>query len=266
MSDFIPKITSPAPGSFGTWGRCDAHQCEFITGLNADDEQDRAWDTPRYCPECRRDEREKWREWERQARDAERANEYLRRQARAGVPLRFLHASLETFITDTAPQQEVLAVLRQFSATRGVEPASLLLMGGPGTGKSFAGYALVNAWLQAERTACVFTASAVIRHVRETWRGEGECESTVLKRLATVDLIVLDEVGVQSGSVNELTLLTDILNQRYEQLKPTVAIGNLTMAELTTVLGERAIDRFREGGRVLSFTWPSRRGAEGHSE
>lgn len=260
MSDLTRKTTPPAPGNHGTWGRCEAHQCECITGLDAEDEREHFWDTPRYCQKCRQEEQDAQGKLDAQWRDAERANESRRRQSGAGVPPRFLHATLETFITDTAPQQEVLAVLRQFSATRGVEPASLLVVGGLGTGKSFTGYALVNAWLQAERTACVLTAMAVIRHVRETWRGEGERESTVLKRLATVDLLVIDEVGIQSSSVNELTILTEIFNQRYENLKPTVVIGNLTISEVTTVLGERAVDRFREGGRVLSFTWPSRRG------
>lgn len=266
MSELTPKISSKTPGSHGTWGRCEAHQCEFITGLDPTDEREHFWDTPRYCQKCRQEERDVQEKLKAQLRDAEWAKEYPRRQARAGVPPRFLHATLETVITETAPHREVLAVLRQFSETQGQKPANLLLVGGLGTGKSFSGYALANAWLQVDRDVCVLTAIALIRQVRETWRGEGERESTVIKRLATVDLLVLDEVGIQNGSANELTILTDILNQRYEHLKPTVVIGNLTIAEVTTVLGERAVDRFREGGRVLSFTWPSRRGAQDHSQ
>ena len=73
------------------------------------------------------------------------------------------------------------------------------------------------------------------------------------------DLLILDEVGVQFGSETEKMILFEIINGRYEQLKPTIVISNLADA-LTDYLGERVVDRLREGGgRMLIFDWPSYR-------
>jgi hypothetical protein len=39
-------------------------------------------------------------------------------------------------------------------------------------------------------------------------------------------------------------------------------IGNLTITDLEAALGERVVDRFRDGGHTLSFTWSSQRGVK----
>jgi DNA replication protein DnaC len=72
---------------------------------------------------------------------------------------------------------------------------------------------------------------------------------------------VLDEVGVQYGTDAEKQIAFEIINTRYENLRPTIIISNLNAAELTTFIGERVMDRLKEnGGRLLVFDWPSHRG------
>lgn len=253
MSDSMRKTIPPE------FGRCDIHQCNLTDGLSDNVERQSNWDLEIYCEQCRSKEQEAVRVHELKLALERKADQYQIHQRNAGVPPRFIRASLDTFITDTVPQQEILAVLKQFNKTHGKDPSGLLLVGRLGTGKTFAGYALINAWLQTHHDALFVTALGLVRKVRDTWHSTETRESKVIRLLATVGLLVIDEVGIQSCSANEHMIIADILNQRYENLKPTVVIGNLTVAELTTILGERAIDRFHEGGRVLSFTWESRR-------
>jgi len=78
-------------------------------------------------------------------------------------------------------------------------------------------------------------------------------EQQAFNYLARPGLLVLDEVGVQHGSETERMLLTEIVNDRYADEKPTILISNLTMLEFTQVVGERVADRFKEGGRVVVF-------------
>ena len=47
---------------------------------------------------------------------------------------------------------------------------------------------------------------------------------------------------------------------RANNFLPTLLIGNLDLAEMSDLLGERIIDRYREGGKVLVFDWESHRG------
>lgn len=74
------------------------------------------------------------------------------------------------------------------------------------------------------------------------------------------DLLVIDEIGVQFGTETEKMILFDILNARYEQVKPSILISNLAIEELKTYIGERVLDRMWEGGgSILAFTWDSYR-------
>ena len=69
--------------------------------------------------------------------------------------------------------------------------------------------------------------------------------------LIDLDLLVIDEVGVQSGTENERNILFDIINGRYENMKSTLIITNLDRSQLPDYLGERIVDRLRENGGML---------------
>ncbi len=42
---------------------------------------------------------------------------------------------------------------------------------------------------------------------------------------------------------------------------PTIVISNGTPETFAAYIGERAVDRLREGGKVILFDWDSHRGA-----
>jgi DNA replication protein DnaC len=71
-------------------------------------------------------------------------------------------------------------------------------------------------------------------------------------------------VSKEQPSDFELTTLFAIINGRYEQMRPTVVISNLSGDQLPLAMGERCVDRLREGGGVVvPFDWESQRGKEG---
>jgi DNA replication protein DnaC len=118
------------------------------------------------------------------------------------------------------------------------------------------------ALLDKNQTVLYTTVQRAIRRIRDTWSSEtrSETEAQAIKALATCDLLVLDEVGVQAGSTSEQNLLFDVINERYNNRLPTLLLSNLTQAEVVAVLGERVIDRLREdGGKVITFDWQSAR-------
>ena len=101
----------------------------------------------------------------------------------------------------------------------------------------------------------------LLREIRETWGMLGARESGVLGRLIERDLLILDEVDMQFGGDAELLRLFDVLNGRYEALRPTVLASNLSVEALPGCLGARLMYRLREnGGVVVPFTWASERG------
>ena len=53
-------------------------------------------------------------------------------------------------------------------------------------------------------------------------------------------------------------MLFTLLNGRYEAMRPSIVISNLTVSEVSKYLGDRVYDRLREnGGGVLAFDWQS---------
>jgi DNA replication protein DnaC len=101
----------------------------------------------------------------------------------------------------------------------------------------------------------------MIRQLRSGWRRDsGRSELEELDILSRLDLLVIDEIGVQFSSDAERVQLFDVINRRYADLRPTILVTNLTLAEIQETLGERVFDRFREVATVVTFDWPSFRG------
>lgn len=256
--DSMKKIT---PLETGESQVCDEHaKAKELREVKIGGSVIRSWWICSACEELSSIEQtERQAQIEKERREADLSERTQNRQRLAEVPPRYNNASLGKFIADTPAQVQVLDTLQRFADSFGREPNSLVLCGRLGTGKTYAGYALINHWALADRSSLCVTALGLVRKIRDTWKNDEVRESTVISKLVSTGLLVIDEVGVQSCTDNEHAIIADILNQRYQNLKPTIVIGNLTMAEFSTVLGERAMDRFQEGGRVLAFTWESRR-------
>jgi DNA replication protein DnaC len=142
--------------------------------------------------------------------------------------------------------------------TRGT---SVVFVGKPGTGKTHLSVGIGLAIMREGRTVRYVTVQRAVRRVKDTWHKESkERESDALRWMTEVDLLILDEVGVQFGSDFEKNLLFEVLNSRYESRRPSVILSNLSQPEVQNYLGERVVDRIREdGGRVMTFDWASHR-------
>ncbi len=66
------------------------------------------------------------------------------------------------------------------------------------------------------------------RAVKNCWRNDSEkTADEVIEHYASLDLLIIDEVGVQFGSAAEMAILQEIINARYESILPTILISNL---------------------------------------
>lgn len=179
----------------------------------------------------------------------------------ARIPARFIGRSFENFVASTDPQRHALTVTRDFSenfAENVRKGAGLVLAGMPGTGKSH----LAAAALQAIITRDVryLTCMDLIRVIRDTWRKDSaKSETQVLQYLERLDLLVIDEVGVQYGTDGEQTILFDVLDRRYREVKPTILLTNQDKEGFKKFIGERTFDRLLETCRWVPFDWPSYR-------
>ncbi|TBN49165.1 ATP-binding protein [Pseudomonas sp. BGI-2] len=141
---------------------------------------------------------------------------------------------------------------------------SLVLSGNVGNGKTHLACAMVLAVIREHGAqAVIATAAEIIRVFKSTMDRSAEySERDVLEELSSFDLLVIDEVGAQSGSAYELGVLHEVIDRRYQLVLPTVVVSNLVTVDLARYIGDRALDRLRQaGGQAIGFNWASARGA-----
>lgn len=217
------------------------------------------------CPQCSAEARDA--EAARKARDEalERSRRIASLVGRSGIPERFIDRTFDGYRATEPGQKIALSVCRAYAdgwEEKGASGASLVLSGGPGTGKTHLACAIANSVMQSHMGNCLFaTVAGMLRAIKDTYRKDSQrSEQNVLDRLAEPDLLILDEVGVQVGSDHEKLLMFEVLNGRYQSLRSTILISNLPLDELEAFLGQRIMDRYRECGSVLAFDWQSHRG------
>lgn len=187
----------------------------------------------------------------------------------AGIPERFTGCTLDNWIAEAPAQVQALAACSGFVEAFGENFAvgrSAMLLGTVGTGKTHLGAAMLQAVIREHAhdglRGLYATAGSIIRDMKATFGNRGRTESDVYADLIRPDLLVIDEVGVQHGTDFERQVLFEVINGRYEKVKPTIVVSNLGVTELRQCLGDRAVDRLRDkSGIVVVFRWASARGA-----
>lgn len=249
----LPSASAEHRESAGDMPTCEKHGCPL-----------EEFGGHRFCPLCTAESREKERLWleeqEREARKARRQAEIDRRFAAVQVGKRFQNQTWNDY-RPTCKKAELIKTAcveigREFS--RHLERGTnWLFVGRCGTGKNMLSALIARDVVGEGFTALHTTAAKLVRRIRGTWGGHGS-EEEAIAQFVGPDLLIIDEVGVQAGSDTEQRLLTEVINDRYEAMRPIICISNHTVAELETYLGVRAMDRFYEGeSKVLVFDWES---------
>jgi DNA replication protein DnaC len=194
-------------------------------------------------------------------RERERLESFIER---AAVPRRFIGRTFDNFSATTPEQQRALDVARGYADTfeqRFKAGHGLVFSGMPGTGKSHLAAAILQVVLP-RHTGLYVTCMGLIRMVRNAWRRDSaQSEQDVLNTLAGVDLLVIDEIGVQYGTDGEQTVLFEVLDQRYQDQVPTILLTNQDKDGFKGYVGERSFDRLTETSRWVAFDWASHRAA-----
>jgi len=194
-----------------------------------------------------------------------RESEIMRLMGNLNLPQRFAHSTLDNYEPTNQDAARCLKLCKAYAAKwadRRKQGGGMVMCGKPGTGKNHLALAIAKHVINEHQQSSMFTtALRVARAFKSTWGKNAErTEYEVISAYTDPDLLIIDEVGVQFGSEAEKLILFEVINTRYEQMKPTILISNLPLEELTAFIGERVIDRMNDGGGcTLAFTWDSYR-------
>jgi DNA replication protein DnaC len=215
------------------------------------------------CPGCVKERADEQAEKERQGA------EYLNRmkiqdmKKKCGISPRNFDVNFDSFICETPEQTAAKQKAEQF-ADEVISGGSgcLIMVGNVGAGKTMLSTAIADKVINAGKRCAVIKVGELIRDIKDSWRRDSEqSESDIIDYHSKVSLLILDEVGVQYGSDTEKMMIFEIIDGRYQNVKPTVLVSNLDVEGVKQCIGERVYDRLRDdGGKVIAFTWSSMRG------
>lgn len=121
----------------------------------------------------------------------------------------------------------------------------LLLYGGCGTGKTYFAACVANDLLDKGYRVMMTNFSYIINVLQSGFDGRQE----YLDRLCNVDLLVLDDLGIESGSEYRKEMIYTIIDGRYKAGKPMIITTNLhinSMKNQTDISLKRIYDRIME--------------------
>ena len=203
------------------------------------------------CPKCHEEHLAQRAIDEEKRRKEETEKNRQARIKETRMPLEYQTKDFSTFITETESQRNALAMAKRF--VNGWEKAKaggygLLFLGGCGTGKTHLACAIMLELL--DKYACFYPryykVTEIFSAVRSTYQpGATTNDEETIKFFSSIQLLVIDEVGVQRGSESEKRILFSILDNRVTSKKPTILMTNLGIKDCGLVLGDRLYDRIR---------------------
>lgn len=208
-----------------------------------------------YCPKCAAEQNER----EEATKELRRKKEsFDRRLHNAMISPRFSQKTLGNYKAETEGQKKALSLAEWFIENH-KEVSGMIFIGKTGTGKNHLACGIIHKIIEQGGTALITTAMKIIRTIKDSWRDHQTKEGEIIDLYTQPGLLVIDEIGVQFGSDTEKLYISEIINDRYEAMRPTLLLGNIKLRELTEQLGDRPVDRFREGGKIVQFDWESHR-------
>lgn len=212
-----------------------------------------------YCPACCENEEREKKSAQMEAvkkQLSEKMEIYLRKR---GVPRRFLNAKLTDF---PEPWQKLKD-----------SDEGLFLTGSRGVGKSHLAVALMREIILAtqpvyqagtykidlQRMPLFVSVPELLLEIRDTFNGSGVSEKAVIDKYSWVDVLILDDLGVEKTSDWVLQTLYTLMDRRYREELRTIMTSNLSMEEIQGKLDDRVASRVAGMCRVCILRGRDRR-------
>ena len=124
-----------------------------------------------------------------------------------------------------------------------VEPKGWLVLTGPsGCGKTHLAAAIANHCIESEHPVFYITTPDLLDHLRSSFNPDSEMPyDEFFEQVRNTPLLVLDDLGVQSGTPWAREKLDQLLNHRFSNQLPTVIVSIVPIEELGDRIRTRLI-------------------------
>lgn len=186
---------------------------------------------------------------------------------RSGIRELYINCSFENYKIIHSGHKKVLQASRKYAENFKNNIANFIFSGKPGTGKNHLAAAIGNYLILNGNSVLIITVADLMSAMKQTFnKNNKNTEEDLLQKLSAVDLLMIDEIGVQIESRYEKIIINQIIDRRSSTKRSTGMLSNLDYYGMKRLLGERVIDRMRLGNSLwLTFEWDSyRKNITGH--
>lgn len=142
----------------------------------------------------------------------------------------------------------------------------LYIYGNVGRGKTSEASALAREFIDAGYVVLLTGVTEMLASIQKTYDGIGQT-SQVMSRYTACDVLVLDDFGKESSSAWTVGMLFQIINARYQAMRPTIYTSQYSLEELRRKLAVRGgretaeaiASRMAQTSNFIHLTGPDRR-------
>ena len=135
----------------------------------------------------------------------------------------------------------------------------LLMLGKPGTGKTFAASCIANYLLDHKYRVVMTSLVKLISMIQDSY---GESEERIIEKINRSDLLIIDDLGAERSTDFAIERVYNIIDSRYRSKKPMILTTNLSLQEMKDTEDlrlARIYDRVFEVCYPMQFTGKSMR-------
>lgn len=136
---------------------------------------------------------------------------------------------------------------------------TVVLCGDKGRGKTQMAVALASQMAGQRHSVAYVKAMDLFRDLREAMQNNSE--SARVKHYTRRGFLIVDDAHERGDTDYETRSMVNLLDHRYDAMKPTLLITNQTPGEFAKSVGRSIVSRIQEAGLVLLCEWTSYRGA-----
>jgi len=177
--------------------------------------------------------------------EKEKTKEYNQRKllikCDINIPLRYFDATFDSYIPDNDKAVKLKQLCEDYKYD-----TNLILVGTVGVGKTHLACAIIDKALDNKKR-CYYVPYYRLADIKIR-------DAQLYKVLLTVDVLVIDEYGVQD-SANKNNYLFEIINERYNNMVNTIIISNLTLQTFKDNIGEATHSRLKENVKTQEAVW-----------
>lgn len=232
---------------------------------------DRAREYWRKYDEAKTERRQAEAEAERRAAIQGRIDSLL---GQSGIKKRFRRRTFDNFVTDTQGRKEAYETAKAYAYNFAEYKANgdgIYIEGTNGTGKTHLAVAIALKLIYEDKIPVICkTAGDLLLDIKRTFNDNSTVdEAQVLDIYKQVDLLIIDDLGKEQCSDWSMSMLYSILNDRYEEMRPTIITTNYNAVGLIKALTPKGCDdtkviavlsRLKETSIGITMDWEDWRG------